>query len=1041
MWERLIAYFAERHLVTNFIMAGVLVGGVFAWQNTNKEELPDVTFDFVRISVSYPGAPAEDVEYFVTEPIEREIRGLDGVHRITSSSGDGSARISVELERDLPDRDKVFTEIRNSVLNVDLPAEVIDDPNVRMWETSKKAIIDVALYHKDHRILTPEARRRLQSMAFALESQLLTLTEIHSVNRRNWIREEIHIKARPDALRRYEIPFNTVMNEIRANHIRRPAGSLDADQEPKVTLVSELNTPEKLSNLIVQGGFEGRAVRLGEVATIEAAFEKNLSIEKINGHEAVVLNLVKSRTAGILEALEAANRVVDRFQKNNLEGSRIELALLDDESIDVRNRLTLIRDNGILGFVLILIMLFIFLNPRAGFWVAMGLPFSLFFTMIGAHFLGYSVNGTTLAAVIIVLGMVVDDAIVVAENIIRFEHQGMPPSLAVVKGTNSVLMPVIASITTTCVAFIPLFYFSGRHGAMVGFIPPIIFLMLGASLFESTFILPGHLNLRLRKNGRKPHVEGDITEHWFERVEAAYGRFLERVLRFKSLVLLLFTLLLAGSIVIMRQKMKFVMFPDEETRNITIAGMTPPGTERYETAARVDTIEDVIAPTLGEDLVGFRTDIARSRRGGAVEENRFRISIEIVSPEKRERSSDEIVAALQEKVEGLEGFHEIKFRKNRFGQDSGSPIELIVQQNDDKIRAAVVDQLVETMRANPALRNVEPDEPLRVPEYRIGFDREKLKRLSISAGDAASTFRAALEGSILYEFSDGEEEVYVRFTTVDEVKQDLDNILALPVENRGNYLVPLKNIVTVEEIVSPGVIERQELKRTSLIFSDIEKSAKKTPLEIAEYFEAEVFPKILARYPTTTLSFGGEIKDTRESTADLRNAVIMVIALVYIILAILFNSVATPLIIMTAIPFGAVGIILAFYLHGKLLFGFFAAVGALGLAGVVVNDSIVLLSRLKESNIDAKPGADADRQIAKVSRTRLRAVVLTTLTTVAGLLPTAYGFGGYDAMLAEMMLALAWGLMFASTITLFLIPCLFSLGNEIRWRAAKVMGA
>ena len=242
---------------------------------------------------------------------------------------------------------------------------------------------------------------------------------------------------------------------------------------------------------------------------------------------------------------------------------------------------------------------------------------------------------------------------------------------------------------------------------------------------------------------------------------------------------------------------------------------------------------------------------------------------------------------------------------------------------------------------------------------------------------------------------------------------------------------------STQRVSSPNAVSRRDLKRTSLVYADLDPDGRATPLEIAAELEANVFPAILSTYPTTRLSFGGEVQDTRESRKDLQNAIVMVVILIYIILAVLFNSLWKPLLIMLAIPFGLVGIVLAFVLHGKMLFGFYAAVGALGLAGVVINDAIVMLVKLDADFDDCLPGGDVDQATARIASTRLRAVILTTLTTVAGVLPTAYGFAGYDAMLAEMMLALTWGIIFGTCITLVLIPVLFSTVKNARIRMRR----
>lgn len=1030
MSRKIIAYFAKRHVLTNLLFLAALGGGVFAWQQTSKEELPSVTFDFVRITVRYPGAPAADVEYFIAKPLEEKLRGLDGVYRLRSTCNVGQASIFVELERDLSNIDEVVTEIRGTVLDVDYPDGVLDDPSVRVFKTDKKAILDVALIHTGTDLFDVKTRRELQKYAFALENRLISIPEVHSVNKRGYLQEEIQIRTYPDRLRRFETPLNAIMRQIRTNHIRQPAGTIEAKGEPKVTLLSELNTVERLKSLIIQGGFEGRMIRLEEVAEIEKGFEKNKAIFKVNGHEAVMYSVVKSPSFGILDALDASVKIVEEFRRNNLKGTPIEIVLLDDESIDVRNRLHLIGVNGGIGFFFILAILFVFLNWRAAFWVAMGIPFTLGVTMIAASWLGYTINGTTLSAVIIVMGIVVDDAIVVAENIARLMNRGMARAKAVVEGAAYMVMPIFASIATTCVAFVPLFFFTGHFGKFVSFIPPIIFLMLAASLFEAFVILPGHINLG--SSGKSSANGPEANGHWFENVEARYGRWLERLLPRRGFVLAGLAGLLVATWITADRKMKFVMFPREETRDIVLTGATPPGSTRYETARAVLDVENLLKPYLNKEMVGFTTSIARSRRGGAVEENKFRILIEIVPKEKRKKSADKIIKEIQEKLDKLTGFRHLKFRKGRWGSDSGSPIELIVQQNDDQIRQTVVKELARRMEERPALANIEIDEGLFVDEYRIEINRDKIKRLSINPADVASTLRAALEGVVLYEFSNGDEDVRVRLTTVDSAKDDIKKVLSIPVENDRNYLVPLGDIVHVEKVVSPNSISRRDMKRTTLIDADLKPGAKMTPVEAAEDLEANVFPDILSRWPTTTLSFGGEVQDTRESKRDFANAVWLALFLIYIILAVLFDSSLKPLIIMLAIPFGCVGVALAFLLHGKLLFGFYAAVGVLGLAGVVINDSIIMLVKL-EGEVDPSTPKDAlNRRIANTAQTRLRAVLLTTLTTVAGVLPTAYGFAGYDSMLAEMMLALAWGLVFGTVITLVMIPCLYRVAADLQ---------
>ncbi|MCG2724858.1 MAG: efflux RND transporter permease subunit, partial [Elusimicrobia bacterium] len=736
---------------------------------------------------------------------------------------------------------------------------------------------------------------------------------------------------------------------------------------------------------------------------------------------------------GILDAIKGVSKKVDVF-KTNLKGTSIKVVMLDDESIDLKNRLSLIVINGSIGFVLILISLFVFLNFKSGFWVALGLPFTICFTLAGMVFMGYTINNVTLAAVILVMGMVVDDAIVVAENISRLGSKGMAPTEAAIKGTAMVFSPIVASIITTCVAFVALFFFQGRFGQMNKAIPPIIFFMLGASLFESLIILPGHMHFEVpiikKISGKFRKVKNVEKPHWFEAVEDIYEKILLRALKFKWFMFLGFILLALFSFYIAKTKMKFVMFPNEETREISITGEADIKSDRYNTARLTALLENVIKPHLGKEVIGFRTQIARSRHGGAVQENKFSVLVEILPKEKREKSADGIIEEWKKEASLLTEIKNIKFSKSHWGQSSGSPIEIVVKENNDLLREQVAYKLAKAMENYSPLKNIEIEAPLRAPEYKISLNREKIKRLSINSSDISATIRAALQGSILYTLTSGDEEIDVRFTTIESAKDNIEKILDIPIGNRGDYLVPLRDIVSVKSVSTPNAIERKEGKRITRIFADIKAESKKTPIEIAEYFEAEVLPEIQGEYSTTLIDFEGEVQDTRESKGDFIFAIALVVLLIYFILVLFFGSLIKPLFIMITIPFGVIGVIIAFWLHGKVLFGFFAAIGALGLAGVVVNDSIIMIDKLDKNYDNSKGKRDSISQISSIAKTRLRAVTLTTLTTCAGLFPTAYGLAGYDAMLAEMMLSLAWGLIFGTLITLVIIPCIYSVSKD-----------
>lgn len=1034
MIARFIGFFVNRHLLTNILFISVILGGLFAWQEIKKEERPDVTYDRVRISAVYPGATAAEVEYFVTQELETELKGVDGIYRMYSSVSRGQTSVTVELEKNIKNKDQVITDIRNAALTTVLPPEVRDKPQVRVFKSSKKAIIDIALIHTKAHLLTTPQRLDMQRMATALELQLTNLKEINSINRSGYLQEELQINVDPEKLRQYHIPLNQVVEEVRKNNIRQPAGNMNVKDEPSVTINAQLDTVEKLNELYIQAGFQSKAIELSSLANVRTDFEREKQLIKVNGHESIMFNVVKNSSFGILESLDSVRRVVDNFKSNNLRHSDMKIVILDDESYDVSNRLGIISTNGAIGFILIILTLFLFLNKRAGIWVALGIPFTICLTLIVTLLMDYTINNITLAAVIIVMGIVVDDAIVVAENISRYRARGFSSYDAAVQGTAQVFMPILASIITTCVAFFPLFYFSGHFGSFVSFIPPIVFLMLFASLIESLVVLPGHLHIQAPAFIKRDHntiSETQLKKHWFDAIETRYGNILIHLIKFKYLIFIIFIALFVGSLYIAKTTLSFVLFPHSETREIVLLGTAHKKADRYETANISKEIENIIMPYIGKEVIGFRTEIARSRRGGVAKENRFRMIVEIVPKEERKLSADDLVALWKPKTNQVEGLKKLIIQKSRWGQSSGSAVEVIILENDDVLRNKAAQAMLTAMQQHPALNNAEIDQPLTLTEYQIDIQRQKAKRRDINPVDIATTFRAALEGDILYELPKGNEHINVRLSIIDSAKKDMKSILNIPVEFRGDYLAPLDDLVTVNKTTAATSIERRDTRRVTTVFADLKKDTLLTPLQIAADLEKGVFRDITSQQPSTSLNFDGEVADTRDSQNDLGNAVFMAVFLIFGILVILFNSISRPVVIMLAIPFGMVGVIMAFWLHGHTLFGFFAAIGALGMAGVVINDSIIMLTKL-DQEYDKQPEELSHHKIARVAQTRLKAVILTTLTTVAGVLPTAYGVAGYDAMLSEMMLALAWGLLFGSIITLLLLPCMYSFIKDIQ---------
>jgi multidrug efflux pump subunit AcrB len=1021
----LVAYFASRHLISNIIFIGIIILGVFTWQKIGKEEMPEFESNWVRVTTSYPGAPAEDVELFVTKPMEDELKGVAGIEELATTSSLGSSSLRIILDDNYPLKKEVVQNIQDAVLRVSLPSEVRDIPVIRQFKSSEKAILDIGLYHKDKKYLDVPSRQMLQSFVLGFENQLLSMNEISSISRSHYRKPELQILVDPKKILSMEVSLSQIKSQIQSNNIRVPVGSMNDRGESKITVLNELETVEDFQNLILQGNYEGYGVKLSDISSsIRNDYIQTNSIFKVNGHEAVFLNIKKSISTDILTAQKVINDFLVKYKRSNMN-SPIGIVMMDDESYAVRNRLDIIGANGVLGFILIILVLLVFLDAKTGFWVAMGIPFSMGFTLIIASLVGYTVNNMTLAGIIIVLGIVVDDAIIIAENISRHRESGASRIQASINGTLEVCRPIFASIITTCVAFVPLIFFEGFFGKLVTYIPLVVILMLIGSLLESLFILPAHMSGKTPL--LEPFAKDDNQIGWFQRYEKKYENFLVNIFKYRTGVMLFFLVFLISSLYLFNTKMNFVMFPREESSEVFIKVKTDKGSTREETSATIFPLEEFLASDT-KNVVGVRSTIGQSRRGGQVKENEASILVELLPANDRSTSLTTLLERWKVFSDEMKGLDSIKYQRGRWGHGSGNSIELQVQENDDVNRDLIVAKLLKKMKEFPELIDVEMDVPLKKKEYLLKLNQKNMVMYNIDPASITTVLRTFVEGSILYSMNKGEEEVDVRLTVPEEDKTDLNELLQLRVDNREGKLIYLKNIIDIKEVLKPVNINRVDYKRISMIYANMNSKLGTTPLQMAEILETNVFPEITSEYPSSILSFKGEIEDSRESQGEFSSSIIIVILLIYFILVVMFNSLTRPFLILSIVPFGLAGVVFVLVIHGMSVYGFFAVIGALGMIGVIVNDSIVMIDMIDNNlKLNIKNNSKHPWEtIARIASTRLRPILLTTLTTVVGILPTAYGFAGYDSMLAEMMLTMGWGLAVGTIITLVLIPCLYT---------------
>lgn len=1009
-------FFAERNLLAYLLTLIIVLLGLGIASTMKRDLFPKVDFGEMLISTRYPGASPEDVELKVTNEIEEELKEVVGIKRYTSFSMENISIVHIRIDPDESDQDRIKQDIRDAVNRVtDLPPEVSESPLITELNTSIFPVIEVGLSSD---LPYPE----LRELARRFEKKLKDVPGVSRIERFGYLAREIKVEARPEAIQNFEIPMRRIIAAIKARNIRATGGSFESYTSDKnIVTLAQFRDPLEVGEVIIQSTFEGPQIKVSDLAIVHDGFEEERIQSRMNGHSAISFVAYKTEAADIIRLVDSVKTLVE--QEKAFLPQEVEVLFSRDSSRYVRTRFATVVNNGALGLVLVVSVLATFLNLRAAFWVALGIPVSLLGVVAVLPGFDVYLDSITLTAMILVVGIIVDDAIIVSESIYRNAECGMAPLPAAVAGIQQVFRPVLTTILTTFLAFAPLFAMPGMMGKFVFVIPLTITLALLISLAE-IILLPAHLVPGLKRINTSKAAE----RVWFDRFRVGYKKLVRLSLRFRYISVAVFIALLAGSIFYAVKFMDFVLFPSTAADQVFIAAELPIGASLEATSDRVREVERLIEDLGPSEVASYVTRIGDAGDGiiALERENAALLTLSLTPFNKRNRTADEIVEDLRGKTTQLEGFERIRFEIDTGGPPVGRPITIRIVGSDDKLRKQLADDVESYVQELAGAKDIERDDKLGKQQIEIKIDYNALARLKLTVADVAQTVRIAYDGEVVTNVRYGEEDVDFRVQLLPAARQDESYLKELIVPNRDGRLIRLKQVARF--VVGPGPSNYHHFdgERSVTVTGDVDKAIT-TPLKIteavAEHFELE------QDYPGMRLVFGGEAEETQESVDAL--FVIFAVALIgiYFLLILLFNSVTQPIMVMIAIPFGLVGVIIAFALHGEAL-GFLAMMGIIGLIGVVVNDSLVLVDHINNLR-QTLPDRSIVAVIAQGSANRLRAVVMTSLTTVAGLLPIGYGIGGSDPYMSPMALALGYGILFATPLTLILLPCLYMMGQDV----------
>lgn len=1012
----IIEFFIRRSKVTYLVLVTIFLLGTINMIRTKNSGYPKVDFGMVTITTVYPGASPEDVETKVTSKIEDELKGISGVKYFISSSVENLSVINIFME-DTANYDKVLSDINKEVDQIeDFPAEVTKKPNVEKLDNDRIPVIEVAI--------TGEADYATKrKVALSLEKQLRSIHLVGKIIKLGYFKREVKIEANPKALKSDYVSLIHLMDVIRQNNVRIPGGDLkQSASEKKIVILNEYEPLTSVKNAIVRSGFEGNRVAISDVAIVREGYEPPQKLTRFNAKSAINIQIQKKSDSDILETTTAIANTLKKFKENLPKNVQVEQVV--DYSQEVNSLLELVKSNATLGLILVLITLVLFLNIRMAFWTAMGIPVSLLIGFAFFPVFDVTINFISLMAIIIVLGMLVDDAIVIAENIYRYREEGLPPIEASLKGTKEVMWPVLATVSTTIVAFSPLMIMTGVMGKFMYSMPIVITLVLLGSLIESLFFLPSHIahaNFNLNKPRKfRP----------FKKLEGYYTKVVTITLRHRLITLITFIGTFLFSIVLLTTSMDFVLFDSPDGLYGIVEFEAPRGSSLENTERLAKPIEEIIKKMDKKEISTFVTSIGEKKPliatfGADVNHSGVgNILIHLTPINSRERTAKTIMKDLREKLKNIKGFTKLAVDVVPDGPPVGKAVTVTFISNNDKKRDRLTQELVTFLESQPGVSKIENNQGIGKKQLQIRFDQNLMYRLGVNPTSAAITIRTAYDGSIVTNIRKDGEEIDFRLSIKEDYKDSVDVLNRLTVPNNEGRLVPIGQFAEITEKEDWLMINHYDGDRAITIYADVD-TEKNTSQKVNDQIKKKFLP-IVEADTETRLEFGGEEKDTQEAMQSLFIAMVLSLIGIYFILVILFDSFMQPVLVMSAIPFTFTGIVFAFFIH-QLTFGFVALIGLIGLMGVVVNNSLIMISFM---NIKRDSVGITVESITDAATQRLRPVLLTTLTTAAGLFPTAYSFGGDNAFLVPMIMAIAWGLVFASVITLFLIPAIYIMQNN-----------
>ncbi|HMW34746.1 MAG TPA: efflux RND transporter permease subunit [bacterium] len=1043
--------FAVDNKVTVYILMMIIVIlGTMSYSSLPREAAPDISIPLVIVSVPYVGVSPADMEGLVTQPMEKELKSLKDVKEITSSSKEGLSTIRVEFETGI-DIDEALRRVRDKVNQTKpkLPSDILE-PIISEINFSEFPIMFVTLGGD-------LGLARMKRIAEDLQDKIEAVPGVLSSDITGSLEPEVQVNCDINRLKGYSVSFDDVINAIRSENLTTPGGAINnGTTEYSVRIPGEFAAPKPIEDLIIKMR-HGSPIYVRDVATVEYLFEDRSTYSRLNGSPVLTLSVKKRAGENLIQIADEVKTILSDEKANFPPGLHVRIT--NDASIDIKRSVKELENSVVTGMVLVVLVLFMFFGMKNSFLISTSIPISMLIGFVILSFMGVTLNFVVLFALVLVLGILVDDAIVVIENIYRHQHEyGKNPIQAAKDATREVSIPVATSTFTTISGFLPMLFWPGVIGDFMYYLPLTLIIMMGASIFTAYVISPTQgaqfidyhkemkaLNSSMQQKHWWTHYNPFsrlyhyVDTHFFPRAQEKYVKTLQLTLRHKTMTVVLSGVLLFAMTFLFVAFSKGVeFFPETQPNQVSVNIAMPSGTPLEMTNAVTAMVEERMKHVEGvKDMEFVVANVGTSEDpfdfGGQGTPNKSQISINFYEKMKREKNTFETMESMREHAKGIAGA-EIKVKGQENGPPVGAPVSIDLSGDDFRMLAQLSEKIQSEIRSIPGLVDLKDDYDAGKPEIQVIVDREKAALLEMSTGQIAMAVRTAINGTEASKFRVGEDEYKITVRLREDQRQspsEIENLNITFMNNRGVLMsVPLASIATVVHSNGLSNVRRKDLRRVITISGDVQNRLANDVLhDVREKLKTFKLPN------GYRIEYTGENKEMDKAMAFLAKTLVITILLIFLVLVSEFNSVKVPMVIMVSVPLSLIGVFLGLLLTGTPFGVIMTGIGVISLAGIVVKNAIVLLDFTKHLR---GSGMTLDEALAEAGRTRLRPVLLTAATTILGILPLASGIDfdwrewhfiiGAESsdFWRPLGVAVIFGLTVSTFLTLVIVPTTYS---------------